>query len=360
MENLEMSLQLSTNFWRDKNVLITGHTGFKGTWLSLLLHNLGARVHGYALPMEDSLNMFDQCSISELLASSVMGDICDGSKLKNAVLKIQPQIVFHLAAQPLVLESYQHPIRTFDVNIMGTANLLEAVKHCPSVKSCVVITTDKCYRNEEWEWGYRETDPLGGKDPYASSKACAELVVEAYRSSFLNLLGIPVATARAGNVIGGGDWASNRIVPDFFRAASTGEVLQIRNPTATRPWQHVLEPLAGYLALAAKLYKDGDFFASSWNFGPDLHGTETVETLVDHLLKSHPLRVNFVEKNLDSGKEANLLMLDSSRSRKFLEWDPKWSFHSSVNETASWYMSFLSGHDMRKKTFHQIDKYLSL
>ena len=360
MENLEVNGQKSENFWHDKDVLVTGHTGFKGVWLCLLLHKLGARVHGYALPMEDTSNMFDQCSMSELLASSEMADICDGPKLKNALLRIQPQIVFHLAAQSLVLESYEYPIRTFDVNVMGTANLLEAVKHCLSVKSCVVVTTDKCYRNEEWEWGYRETDPLGGKDPYASSKACAELVVEAYRSSFLTSLGIPVATARAGNVIGGGDWASNRIVPDFFRAAAAGEVLQIRNPTATRPWQHVLEPLAGYLALAEKLFKDGDFFASSWNFGPDLQGTETVETLVDHLLKSHPLKVDFVEKNSDCGKEANLLMLDSSRSRKFLEWDPKWSFHSSVDETASWYMSYLSGCDLRAKTVRQIEKYLCL
>ena len=243
---------------------------------------------------------------------------------------------------------------------MGTANLLESLKHCPSVKSCVVITTDKCYRNEEWLWGYRETDPLGGKDPYSSSKACAELVVEAYRESFLNSLGIPIATARAGNVIGGGDWAFNRIVPDFFRAAVSGEVLQIRNPSATRPWQHVLEPLTGYLALASKLFTDGNMFASSWNFGPDLQGTETVEALVECLLKCHPLQVNLVEHNPDSVKEANLLMLDSSRSRQLLGWKPKWSFQSSVDETASWYMAFLSKSDLRSETLEQIEKYLNL
>ena len=360
MEDMELIPPVSPSFWQDKRVFVTGHTGFKGMWLCRVLHKLGARVHGYALEPTENRATFTQCFGHQALDSSTIGDVCDAETLHSVIKDIQPEVVFHLAAQSLVLESYRNPSETFNVNVMGTLHVLEAIRKCRSVASCVVVTTDKCYRNQEWEWGYRENDPLGGKDPYSSSKACAELLVESYRSSFSNA-GLPaVATARAGNVIGGGDWAINRIIPDFFRAVESGDVLRVRNPSAVRPWQHVLEPLAGYLLLGEKLVSDRALYATSWNFGPDQKGNETVENLVRTLLSRNPLKIEFNEDRTAESKESNLLMLDSSRAHKFLNWAPKFTLERALEETACWYESYLQGKDMLIETDLQIERYFSL
>ena len=360
MENMELTPRISPSFWLDKRVFVTGHTGFKGVWLCRVLHKLGAQVHGYALEPTEDRAMFNQCCAHQALDSSTIADVCDPETLHSVIQDIQPEVVFHLAAQSLVLESYRNPTDTFNVNVMGTLHVLEAIRKCRSVTSCVVVTTDKCYRNQEWEWGYRENDPLGGTDPYSSSKACAELLVESYRASFVTA-GLPaVATARAGNVIGGGDWAEHRIIPDFFRALESGDVLRIRNPSAIRPWQHVLEPLAGYLLLAEKLANDKVGYATSWNFGPDQKGNETVQNLVEVLVARNPLKIEFNEGQTVELKESSLLMLDSSRAHKFLNWAPKFTLERALEETAAWYESYLQGNDMQMETDLQIQRYFSL
>ncbi len=259
---------MNRNFWKSKRVFLTGHTGFKGGWLALWLTDMGAEVHAYALPAPTEPNFFTVCNLQAQLKSSTIGDIRDGAALANAMQAAQPQIVLHLAAQSLVRYSYTAPVETYAVNVLGTVNLLEAVRQTPSVKAVVNITTDKCYENREWVWPYRETEAMGGYDPYSSSKGCAELVTSAYRRSFLEPAGIHLASARAGNVIGGGDWAMDRLIPDFLRAIDASQTLTIRSPNATRPWQHVLEPLSGYLALAERLFLEGRDFADGWNFGP--------------------------------------------------------------------------------------------
>jgi CDP-glucose 4,6-dehydratase len=280
-------MQFDKQFWKNKRVFLTGHTGFKGSWLSIWLDSLGANVHGYSLKPPTDPSLFNLCSIDRF-TNSTIGDIRNRDLLKATLQKAQPEIVFHLAAQPLVRESFKNPVETYETNVMGTVNLLDAVRACPSVKAVVIVTTDKCYENREWHWGYRENDPMGGYDPYSSSKGCAELVTAAYRQSFFNPKDfdnhhIAVASARAGNVIGGGDWALDRLVPDCLKAILDGRKIIVRNPHAIRPWQHVLEPLRGYLLLAQKLFENGPQFAEAWNFGPDDRDCRPVIDVVSKL-----------------------------------------------------------------------------
>jgi len=261
-------VEVTSTFWRDRSVFVTGHTGFKGGWLTLCLLDAGARVHGYSLEPPTDPNLFTLADVARGLATHTIADVRDAASLRERIRAARPSVVFHLAAQPLVRESYRDPAATYAVNVMGTVHLLEAVRATPGVAAVVNVTTDKCYENREWDWGYRESEPLGWRDPYSNSKACSELVTAAYRDSFLDAAGVAVASARAGNVIGGGDWAADRLVPDFFRAIERGQPLEVRYPSATRPWQHVLEPVSGYLTLAEQLVTNGAKLAQAWNFGP--------------------------------------------------------------------------------------------
>lgn len=329
------------NFWHNKNVFITGHTGFKGSWLSIWLINLGANVYGYSLkPKKQSL--FNNLELKNKLKKNIYGDIRDFNYLKKTIKNSKPEIVFHLAAQPLVIDSYHKPLETFDTNILGTANLLEACRNEWRIKSIVCITTDKCYKNKEWIYGYREVDELGGHDPYSSSKACAELVTSSYVNSFLKNK-INVATVRAGNVIGGGDWSANRIVPDIIKSYNLNKKLIVRNPNATRPWQHVLEPLSGYIKLARLLYKNKKY-TGPWNFGPNIEDNMTVNDVVKIFQKEFSFSKKFKVKLLKKQQkmhEANLLMLDISKSKKFLNWKPKWNCNYAVKKIVEWNKFYL-------------------
>jgi CDP-glucose 4,6-dehydratase len=347
---------MSVTGWSDVPAFVTGHTGFKGGWLSLALASLGARVSGYALQPPTDPSLFDAARISEMLAESTIGDIRDLELLKQTLLRAAPTVVFHLAAQPLVRYSYAEPIETYAVNVMGTANLLEAVRACPSVKAVVVITTDKCYQNNEWYWGYRESEPLGGHDPYSSSKACAELVTAAYRSSFLHDREVLVASARAGNVIGGGDWATDRLIPDFFRAADQGVSLEIRSPNALRPWQHVLEPVAGYISLAEALLERRADCAEAWNFGPQDADAQPVRWILDHLARLHDAKPWKVTAGVQP-HEAHLLKLDSSKAHSKLGWRPKWSLSTALEKTVNWHENWRRSDDCQQICLAQIADY---
>lgn len=345
------------NFWRGKKVFVTGHTGFKGSWLALWLHHLGAEVSGYALAPPTEPNHFELAGLAGTIRSTI-GDIRDYDRLNAAVLQAEPEIVFHLAAQPLVRESYLSPAETYAVNVMGTVNLLEAVRAAASVRAVVNVTTDKCYENREWPWGYRENERLGGHDPYSSSKACSELVTSAYRASFLGETGVGISTARAGNVIGGGDWASDRLLPDLLRSAETGQVLKIRLPNAVRPWQHVLEPLAGYLLLAQALFADPVRYSGAWNFGPDLDDTRDVAWVVDYLSR----QLDGLLWEHDAGPhphETRCLRLDISKARQHLDWSPRWSLSEALDMVIEWHESLRRGEVMREVSLMQIDRYQS-
>ncbi|MBD3420538.1 MAG: CDP-glucose 4,6-dehydratase [Chitinivibrionales bacterium] len=352
---------INKNFWNKKRVFLTGHTGFKGSWLSIWLSQLGADVTGYALQPPTNPSLFDDAHISDQV-HSIIGDIADLEKLKATIQKSSPEIVFHFAAQPLVRESYINPVETYRTNVMGTVNLLEAVRFCPSVRSVVIITTDKCYENKEWIWPYRENEPMGGYDPYSSSKGCAELVVSAYRRSFFNPdnysdHNVGVASARAGNVIGGGDWAADRIVPDCMRALIKNEPVVVRNPGAVRPWQHVLEPLSGYMVLAQKLWDDGPAYADAWNFGPHTNDTQTVEKLVTLLCSQWGDSASY-EFGKDSGPhEAGLLQLDSSKAHKKLGWHPRWNVTETVERIVEWYKAYSANGNINDVCIEQINSY---
>ena len=357
-------MQLSDHTFRNKSVLLTGHTGFKGGWLALWLHQLGAKVHGYALPPATQDNLFSAAHVSRYLASDIRGDITNLEQLKAAFVAIQPEVVFHLAAQPLVRESYREPLGTFASNVMGTAHVLEVVRTTPTVRAVVVITTDKVYDNREWEFPYREIDPLGGHDPYSASKGAAEIVVASYRASFFNDSSkhpALIATARAGNVIGGGDWSPDRLVPDCLRAFQQGLPVQLRYPHAVRPWQHVLEPLSGYLQLAsALLSKEGARFAKAWNFGPDITGDLTVgeiaQTLATQWGASAQVICDSVPPQLH---EAGLLRLDSTRARKELSWHPRWTVLQALQHTVAWPQAWINREDLHRYTCDQIAAYQS-
>lgn len=358
-------VNINPEFWRGRSVFLTGHTGFKGGWLALWLHRLGANIHGYALDPPPHQSLFQAAAIQPLLASDTRGDVADAARLKQAVRAARPEIIFHLAAQPLVRLSYQIPTETFMTNVMGTAHLLDAARACDDTRAIVAITTDKVYHNHEWIHPYRENDPLGGHDPYSASKAAAEMVAAAYRSSFFECPGghpARIATARAGNVIGGGDWALDRIVPDCLRAFAANEPIQIRFPNAVRPWQHVLEPLAGYLTLACKLHDEsGQEFAKPWNFGPNASDNVTVGDLADHLATLWGGDARVLRHAAGAHPhEAGRLSLDSFAARHQLGWTSRYSFHQALARSVEWHQHWLQGADMRQVTLDQIEAYQQL
>jgi len=315
-------------FWKDKKVFLTGHTGFKGAWLSLWLQDCGAILTGYALAPNTSPNLFDVASVADGM-KSIIGDVRNLEKLTKAMSEFSPDVVIHMAAQPLVRFSYKNPVETYSINVMGTVNLFEAVRATASVKAVVNVTTDKCYENKEWLWGYREDEPMGGRDPYSSSKGCSELVTDAYRCSFFNYLGsAKIASARAGNVIGGGDWAEDRLVPDILKSFERNEPVAVRNPSATRPWQHVLEPLSGYLVLAEQLCLRGDECAQGWNFGPEDGDVQPVSAIIDYLVGGWGVGASWIHDDSEQPHEAQLLKLDNSKAKK----DFKFKIKTNIND----------------------------
>jgi CDP-glucose 4,6-dehydratase len=345
------------NAFINKKVFITGHTGFKGSWLAFLLSEIGADVTGFALPPTTSVNHFDLLGLDNKIRH-VVGDIRDAELLNRILNECQPEYVFHLAAQALVRPSYDDPAATFSTNVIGSVNLLDAVRRCASVRSLVYITSDKCYENVEWIWGYRENDQLGGRDPYSASKAAAEIVFSSYaRSFFEHRPSLGAATTRAGNVIGGGDWAVDRIIPDCIRAIDSGEPIRLRNPGATRPWQHVLEPLAGYLMLAARLYEEPKRWAGSWNFGPSTHEVRTVqnvaEVIIGHLGRGS---IEIVESQTQV-HEARLLQLNCDKAHQLLGWYPRWHAEQTLEATALWYKIIMNGGNAEQITRAQIHEF---
>jgi CDP-glucose 4,6-dehydratase len=333
-----------------KRVFITGHTGFKGSWLTLLLKELGSNVRGFALEPITEPSHFELLNLRTSI-DHIVGDVRDASALDSAIQEFQPEIIFHLAAQALVKESFDDPVCTFGTNIMGSVNLLEAVRRCESVRSLVYITSDKCYENVEWIWGYRENDPLGGHDPYSASKSAAEIVFSAYeRSYFKSRPELGAATARAGNVIGGGDWAANRIVPDCIRAIEKNSPITLRSPNATRPWQHVLEPISGYLVLAARLYSSPGIFSGAWNFGPSTSQTRTVKEVAENIFQEIGQGSIKIEGTHPKQKETNLLQLNCDKARQLLGWHPRWNVDKTLGVTAKWYEAFLSGANVESIT----------
>jgi len=344
---------VNAGFWRDRKVLITGHTGFKGGWLALWLGSLGAKVHGFSLAPAAEPNFFTVAQVGEGLASHTIGDIRDLGQLTHALQTAAPEIVLHLAAQSLVRTSYDDPVQTYATNVLGTVHVLEAARQCSTVRAIVNVTTDKCYENREWVWPYRESDPLGGHDPYSSSKACAELVTSAYRRSFLCESGVAIASARAGNVIGGGDWAVDRLLPDFFRAAQAGRPMQVRHSQAIRPWQHVLEPLCGYLLLAEQLLEKGQALAEPWNFGPIEADARSVQWLLSRLVTLMP-GTSWRQLGTEQGHEAGTLKLDSAKARSRLNWSPRWSLTEALDKTVEWHQAWVAGAQMRGVSVAQI------
>jgi CDP-glucose 4,6-dehydratase len=354
------ALEVNRDFWKDKRVLLTGHTGFKGSWLSIWLKKMGAFVAGFALPPATKDSLFGLASIGELLDESAFADIRDVASLSDFVAHFRPEIVFHLAAQSLVRLSYVDPLETFQTNVMGTANILESTRDSPTCRVVVVVTSDKCYENKEWIWGYREDDALGGHDPYSSSKACAEIITASYRHSFTkdrSLFTAALASARAGNVVGGGDFSIDRLVPDIFEAKHTGTKLRIRNPDAVRPWQHVLDALSGYILLAERMWDDPIRYSRSWNFGPPQEEARSVRWLVEKF-GTFWGQSDFWEPSSDySPHEAQLLLLDSSMARQVLGWRPRWNIEVTIRNVSTWYESYWSGKSMRDVSLDQISSY---
>ena len=358
MENMAIDILKS---YKNKRVFVTGHTGFKGSWLVKTLNLFGVTTKGYSLPPDTKPNHF---SLLDIDIESQIGDIRNYDNLMSSIQEFQPDIIFHLAAQPLVRRSYRDPIETYSTNIMGTVNLLEAARKTSSVKAIINVTTDKCYENKEWYWGYRENDRLGGHDPYSSSKACSELVTRSFKNSFFNINDYNkthqclIASARAGNVIGGGDWAEDRLIPDLIRSIDSEDSLIIRSPKATRPWQHVLEPIVGYLMLGQKLLDGKTAFADAWNFGPTHESSKPVENLVKEIRKYLPHIKTTLNSSQTHLHEANLLHLDSTKAFKQLKWKPLWDYQKSIEITATWYKSYLK--DKEVNTVNNIKEYLGI
>ena len=344
-------------FWRGKKIFLTGHTGFKGSWLSLWLQEMGAEVTGFSLGNPTHPCLFDAAAVGDGM-TSLIGDIRDADTLQTCMKDAAPEIVIHMAAQSLVRPSYANPIETYSTNVMGTVNLLEAARSCDSIRALIIVTSDKCYENREWLWAYRENEALGGHDPYSSSKGCAEIVTAAYRSSFFNeASSASVASVRAGNVIGGGDWAEDRIVPDVMKALVSGEDITLRNPLAIRPWQFVLDPLHGYLMLAERLWDERAEFAGAWNFGPNEGSAVNVGCLVDLLVDFWGSAAGRQHKSQDQLHEAGFLKLDSSKARELLGWAPTQSLSTTLQWTAEWYRHFLEQGEARDITLSQIQRY---
>lgn len=355
MEDVGMSVSIDPSFWRGKRVFLTGHTGFKGAWLSLWLNRLGAIVKGYALHPPTQPNLFETAKIGDLIRSEI-GDIRDLEQLKKSMVDFDPEIVIHMAAQPLVRFSYQQPVETYSTNVMGTVHVLEAARQCVNLKAIVNITTDKCYENKEWVWAYRENEPMGGHDPYSSSKGCAELVTSAYRCSFLAEQGIGLASARAGNVIGGGDWATDRLIPDILRAFEKNQPVLIRYPKAIRPWQHVLEPLSGYLFLAQALYNNPNQYAEAWNFGPADEDAQSVQWILEKMTSFW----KNAQWKLDTAAhvhEASYLKLDISKAKTKLGWQPTWRLEYTLERIVKWHQAWLQEENMQEYCLNEISHY---
>jgi CDP-glucose 4,6-dehydratase len=356
-------LAMNPKFWAGKSVFLTGHTGFKGSWLSLWLQSMGANVTGYALTPPTTPSLFEIAKVGEGMRS-IIGDIRDIQSLVLAMREAKPDVVIHMAAQALVRYSYIAPVETYSTNVMGAVNLLEVVRGTPSVKAVVNVTSDKCYENREWDWGYRENEAMGGFDPYSNSKGCAELVTSAYRNSYFHAdkyqeHGVALASGRAGNVIGGGDWAEDRLIPDVMRAITQGKPVSIRNPHSIRPWQHVLEPLSGYLLLAQNLYEKGPNYAEGWNFGPSDDDAKPVSWILERLIKLWGQGASW---SLDGGEhphEAHYLKLDCSKAKARLAWHPKWNLEEALEKIVDWQKSYQLGLDMKLITLGQIDAYTS-
>lgn len=343
-------------FWKGKRVFLTGHTGFKGSWLSLWLQSMGAEVYGYALKPPTNPSLFKEARVGEGMISTI-GDIRDYNMLHGALKQSQAEIVIHMAAQPLVRLSYDQPVETYATNVMGTVHVLECVRQVDGVKAVVNVTTDKCYENKEWVWGYREDEPMGGYDPYSNSKGCSELVASAYRRSYFRNTGTALASARAGNVIGGGDWAFDRLVPDILQAFERKEPVVIRNPHATRPWQHVLEPLSGYLTLAQRLYEEGHAYAEGWNFGPNEDDAKPVQWIVEQMVNDWGCGATW---QLDGGNhphEAHYLKLDISKVKARLDWHPRWNLCTALKEVTAWHQAWLGQQDVKAMCLSQIALY---
>ena len=347
---------ISPSFWHSKKVLVTGHTGFKGSWLSLWLQTMGADLCGIALPPPTEPSLFAQAKVADGMRHQ-LADVRDFEKIKKIFQSFQPDIVLHLAAQPLVRESYKAPIETYSTNVMGTVHVLEASRRTKSVRAVINVTTDKCYENREWVWGYRENEPIGGHDPYSSSKGCSELVSAAYRKSFFEDAEIQVATARAGNVIGGGDWARDRLIPDIIKSIQENIPTKIRNPNAIRPWQHVLEPLSGYLLLAEGLYNKKDGMSGAWNFGPRDEDAQNVQWVANELSKKMGQSPIFLPDPKNHPHEANFLKLDISKAKNKLGWEPRWSLNTALDRIVDWNRSLNQKEDIRKKSVSQILEY---
>lgn len=348
---------IDTSFWRGRRVFLTGHTGFKGSWLSLWLQGMGAELCGFALAPPTTPSLFETAHVGRGM-QSVIGDIRDAQALREALVAFRPEIVIHMAAQPLVRLSYHDPVMTYSTNVMGTVHLLEAVRAADSVRAVVNVTTDKCYENKEWVWAYREDEPMGGYDPYSSSKGCAELVTSAYRRSFMGAGQVALASARAGNVIGGGDWAADRLVPDILRAFEQSQPVRIRNPHSTRPWQHVLEPLSGYLVLAQHLCAaDGHRFAEGWNFGPREEDARPVQWIVERMARTWGDDASWALDGGEHPHEAHYLKLDVSKARAQLGWRPAWTLGHALEAITTWHRTWLKGEDVQALCRTQIAEY---
>jgi CDP-glucose 4,6-dehydratase len=355
MEGLEMNL----GFWDGKSVFVTGHTGFKGSWLCIWLESLGAKITGYSLGPPTAQSLYDEANISNMV-NAIAGDVKDLQKMRSALVASKAEIVFHMAAQSLVRKSYTDPVGTYATNVMGTVNLLEAVRSVDSVRSVVVVSSDKCYENNESYWGYREHDPMGGHDPYSNSKGCTELVTSAYRNSFFAANGSPlVASGRAGNVIGGGDWAEDRLVPDIINALSSDDELLIRNPESVRPWQHVLEPIRGYMLIAEHLYNGEGHIARGWNFGPDIADVQPVSWIANQLVDLWGTKKSWSGPTAEQPHEAKLLSLDITLARARLGWKPIYSLQKALQTIVDWNKSRISGESVIKVTRQQISEYQS-
>jgi len=344
-------------FWQGKRVFLTGHTGFKGSWLSLWLASLGAEVKGYALNPPTSPSLFNEAKVSSIIDSQI-GDIRDQNTLHESMVEFDPDILIHMAAQPLVRYSYEAPIETYEVNVIGTAKVLEVARSCPNLKAIVNITTDKCYENDGRSEGYKEDDPMGGYDPYSSSKGCAELVTSAYRRSFLQEQGVGLASVRAGNVIGGGDWADDRLIPDILRSFEKSEPVVIRNPKSTRPWQHVLEPLSGYLVLAQKIYNDQNKYSEGWNFGPNEQDVKPVDWILNRMIGKWP-NSSWELDSSSNPHEANFLKLDISKSEFKLGWKPVWELSHTLEKIIDWHQAWLNKEDMQTVCLSEIEAYMT-
>lgn len=354
---------MNTSFWKNKKVLITGHTGFKGSWLCLLLHKLDADISGFALEAPTNPSLFSICNINTFVDSTI-ADIRDYNAIYKTIERVKPEIIIHMAAQPLVRESYKNPVETYQTNVMGTVNLLDSIRLIGGVRAVVNVTTDKCYENKEWAWGYRENEPMGGYDPYSNSKGCSELVTSSFRNSFFNTAtysqhGVALASGRAGNVIGGGDWATDRLIPDIIKAIAQGEKVKIRSPFAIRPWQHVLEPLSGYLTLAEKLYTHGTQYAEGWNFGPVDDDAKTVEWIVQKLCAKWGNKASYeIDKN-PQPHEATYLKLDCSKARQILQWNPRWRLEKTLDTIVEFTKAYQNNENITDVCDKQITDYLN-